>query len=203
MKQLTILLFSLAFSLIAKSQSVYDDTLDHQMLGVSYFPNMRVDKDKEIIQLKLLNRSGQVVYTKNIAFEALPLERYLSFYNSIGLLQNADNQLYFYDFINNNKLLYNGQYNRYNEGIKLGKFNPVLKNNVLSIIDENLKLIKSIKLKVAPKSGQFWIIESIGSDVITGKFQLLKCVKIGTNNSESMFKRYSYDVETGILLLLQ
>lgn len=203
MKQLTILLFSLAFSLIAKSQSVYDDTLDHQMLGVSYFPNMRVDKDKEIIQLKLLNRSGQVVYTKNIAFEALPLERYLSFYNSIGLLQNKKNQLYFIDFINNNKLLYNGQYNRYNEGIKLGKFNPILKNNVLSIIDENLKLIKSIKLKVAPKSGQFWIIESVGSDMITGKIQLLKCVKIGTNNSESAFKRYSYDVETGILLLLQ
>jgi hypothetical protein len=203
MKQLTILLFCLAFSVFSKSQSVYDDTLNHQMEGVSYFPTMRVDNNKEAIEFKLLNRSGQVVYTNNIAFASLPLDRYLSFYNSIGLLQNKKNQLYFIDFINNNKLLYNGQYNRYNEGIKLGKFNPVLKNNVLNIIDENLKLVKTIKLKVVPKSGQFWIIESVGSDVITGKIQLLKCVKIGTNNSESTFKRYSYDVETGILLLLQ
>lgn len=203
MKLLPILLFFLAYSGYAKSQSVFDDTLNHQMMGISYFPNISVDKNKEVIQFELLNQSRQVVSTKKIAFEELPLGRYLSFYNSIGLLENANNQLYFIDFINNNRLLYDGQYNRYNEGIKLGKFNPVLKKNVLKIIDENLKLIKTIKLKVVPKSEQFWVLESIGSDAITGKFSLLKCIKIGTNNSESTFKRYSYDVETGILLLLQ
>jgi hypothetical protein len=201
MKLLTILLCCLAYSGFAKSQSVYDDTLNHKMLGVSYFPNIRVDKNKEAIQYKLFNHSGQVVYTKNIAFEELPLARYLSFYNSIGLLQDSNNHLYFIDFISNKRLLYDGQYNRYNEGIKLGKFNPILKKNVLKIIDENLKLIKTIKLKVAPKSEQFWVLESIGSDAIAGKFSLLKYIKIGLNNSESTFKYYSFDVKRGILSL--
>ena len=201
MKLLTILLCCLAYSGFAKSQSVYDDTLNYQMLGVSYFPNIRVDKNKEAIQYKLFNHSGQVVYTKNIAFEELPLARYLSFYNSIGLLQDSNNHLYFIDFISNKRLLYDGQYNRYNEGIKLGKFNPILKKNVLKIIDENLKLIKTIKLKVAPKSEQFWVLESIGSDAIAGKFSLLKYIKIGLNNSESTFKYYSFDVKRGILSL--
>jgi len=201
MKLIPILLFCLAYSGYAKSQSVFDDTLNHQMIGVSYFPNISVDKNKEAIQFELLNRSRQVVYTKNIAFEELPLARYLSFYNSIALLQNANDQLYFIDFITNNRLLYDGQYNRYNEGIKLGKYNPILKNNILKIVDENLKLIKTIKLKVLPKSGEFWIIESDGSDVLKGKFQLLKCLKIALNNSESTFEHYCLDVEAGILTL--
>jgi hypothetical protein len=54
---------------------------------------------------------------------------------------------------------------------------------------------------VLPKSGQFWIIESVGSDVLKGKFQLLKCLNIGLNNSESTFEHYFLDVEAGILTL--
>ena len=155
--------------------------------------------ENDRITLTLYKSDNNIAIRQNILFENLPLGRYLSFYNSIGLLNDGNDNLFLFDFIENKKYSYDGQYNRYNEGIAVGKYNPILKKNVLNIIDEKLNLIKSFTLDVKPNSKEFWVLVTEGTDVMKGKVVLLKCVKQDVDNSKNIYYTYEYDTLKNII----
>jgi hypothetical protein len=194
MKATLTILLSLIFSSELFSQSVFGEKLDYKFAGSNYSPAVKVFTDKDRVTLTLYDNDNKIAIRQNILFENLPLGRYLSFYNSIGLLNDGNDNLFLFDFIENKKYPYDGQYNRYNEGIAVGKFNPILKKNVLKIIDENLNLIKSLTLDIKPNSKEYWVLVLEGTDVIKGKVSLLKCVKQEVDNSKNIYHSYEYDV---------
>ena len=193
MKGTLLLLLIWLFSSKSFSQSVFGEKLDYKFTGINYSPAVKVFPDKNRITLSLYDAANKIVIRQNILFENLPLGRYLSFYNSIGLLNDGNDNLYLFDFIENKKYSYTGQYNRYNEGIAVGKYNPILKKNVLTIIDENLDLINTLNLDIKPNSKEFWILQLEGTDVINGRVALLKCVKQDVDNSKNIYHNYEYD----------
>ena len=146
MKAILTLLLSLIFSSEIFSQNVFGEKLDYKFSGSHYSPAVKVVSEKDRITLTLFDSANNIAIRQNILFENLPLGRYLSFHNSIGILNDGNDKLFLFDFIENKKYSYDGQYNRYNEGIAVGKYNPILKKNDLKIIDENLNLIKSLTL---------------------------------------------------------
>ncbi|NDE10627.1 MAG: hypothetical protein EBZ95_08690 [Chitinophagia bacterium] len=194
MKATLTILLSLIFSSELFSQSVFGEKLDYKFAGSNYSPAVKVFTDKDRVTLTLYDNDNKIAIRQNILFENLPLGRYLSFYNSIGLLNDGNDNLFLFDFIEIKKYPYDGQYNRYNEGIAVGKFNPILKKNVLKIIDENLNLIKSLTLDIKPNSKEYWVLVLEGTDVIKGKVSLLKCVKQEVDNSKNIYHSYEYDV---------
>lgn len=194
MKATLTLLLSLIFSSELFSQSVFGEKLDYSFAGNHYSPVVKVFPEKNRITLTLFGNENKIIIRQNTLFENLPLGRYLSFFNSIGLLNDTNDNLFLFDFIENKKYPYDGQYNRYNEGIAVGKFNPILKKNVLKIIDENLNLIKSLTLDIKPNSKEYWVLVLEGTDVIKGKVSLLKCVKQEVDNSKNIYHSYEYDV---------
>jgi hypothetical protein len=194
MKAILTLLLSLIFSSEISSQSVFGEKLDYKFAGSHYSPAAKVVSEKDRITLTLFDSANNVAIRQNILFENLPLGRYLSFYNSIGLLNDGNDNLFLFDFIENKKYSYNGQYNRYNEGIAVGRYNPILKKNVLKIIDENLNLIKSLTLDIKPNSKEYWVLVLEGTDVFNGKVALLKCVKQDVDNSKNIYHSFEYDV---------
>ena len=193
MKAPIMLLLSLIFSSELSSQSVFGEKLDYKFAGSNYSPAAKVFTDKDRVTLTLYDNDNKIAIRQNVLFENLPLGRYLSFYNSIGLLNDGNDNLFLFDFIENKKFSYDGQYNRYNEGIAVGKYNPILKKNVLKIIDENLNLIKSLTLDIKPNSKEYWILVLEGTDVINGKVALMKCVKQDRDNSKNIYHTYEYD----------
>jgi hypothetical protein len=194
MKETLTILLSLIFSSELFSQSVFGEKLDYKFAGSNYSPAVKVFTDKDRVTLTLYDNDNKIAIRQNILFENLPLGRYLSFYNSIGLLNDGNDNLFLFDFIEIKKYPYDGQYNRYNEGIAVGKYNPILKKNVLKIIDENLNLIKSLTLDIKPNSKEYWVLVLEGTDVIKGKVSLLKCVKQEVDNSKNIYHSYEYDV---------
>jgi len=194
MKAILTLLLSLIFSSEISSQSVFGEKLDYKFAGSHYSPAAKVVSEKDRITLTLFDSANNVAIRQNILFENLPLGRYLSFYNSIGLLNDGNDNLFLFDFIENKKYSYNGQYNRYNEGMAVGRYNPILKKNVLRIIDENLNLFKSLTLDIKPNSKEYWVLVLEGTDVFNGKVALLKCVKQEVDNSKNIYHSYEYDV---------
>ena len=194
MKATLTILLSLIFSSELFSQSVFGEKLDYKFSGSNYSPAVKVFTDKDRVTLTLYDNDNKIAIRQNILFENLPLGRYLSFYNSIGLLNDGNDNLFLFDFIEIKKYPYDGQYNRYNEGIAVGKYNPILKKNVLKIIDENLNLIKSLTLDIKPNSKEYWVLVLEGTDVIKGKVSLLKCVKQEVDNSKNIYHSYEYDV---------
>jgi len=194
MKATLTILLSLIFSSELFSQSVFGEKLDYKFAGSNYSPAVKVFTDKDRVTLTLYDNDNKIAIRQNILFENLPLGRYLSFYNSIGLLNDGNDNLFLFDFIEIKKYPYDGQYNRYNEGIAVGKYNPILKKNVLKIIDENLNLIKSLTLDIKPNSKEYWVLVLEGTDVIKGKVSLLKCVKQEVDNSKNIYHSYEYDV---------
>jgi len=194
MKATLTILLSLIFSSELFSQSVFGEKLDYKFAGSNYSTAVKVFTDKDRVTLTLYDNDNKIAIRQNILFENLPLGRYLSFYNSIGLLNDGNDNLFLFDFIEIKKYPYDGQYNRYNEGIAVGKFNPILKKNVLKIIDENLNLIKSLTLDIKPNSKEYWVLVLEGTDVIKGKVSLLKCVKQEVDNSKNIYHSYEYDV---------
>jgi len=194
MKATLTILLSLIFSSELFSQSVFGEKLDYKFAGSNYSPAVKVFTDKDRVTLTLYDNDNKIAIRQNILFENLTLGRYLSFYNSIGLLNDGNDNLFLFDFIEIKKYPYDGQYNRYNEGIAVGKFNPILKKNVLKIIDENLNLIKSLTLDIKPNSKEYWVLVLEGTDVIKGKVSLLKCVKQEVDNSKNIYHSYEYDV---------
>jgi len=199
MKATLTILLSLIFSSELFSQSVFGEKLDYKFSGSNYSPAVKVFTDKDRVSLTLYDNDNKIAIRQNILFENLPLGRYLSFYNSIGLLNDGNDNLFLFDFIEIKKYPYDGQYNRYNEGIAVGKYNPILKKNVLKIIDENLNLIKSLTLDIKPNSKEYWILVLEGTDVIKGKVSLLKCVKQDADNSKNIYHSYEYDVLTNTI----
>ena len=204
MKKFIILFFTISIFSNSFCQSVYDDQTTHIFKGNRYLPKIEVIQNKEQIKYTLFDKTNKIVKSENINFVNLPLERYLCFYNSIGFISDI-NGYYFYDFITNKRLSFNYkdvQYDRYNEGIQLGKFNPILKaNNLLVIIDEQLSVYRTIQLRVKPNSKEYWILMNEETDVITGKIRLLKCVKLGRFTSENKYDEYIYDVSFNKLKL--
>jgi len=194
MKTTLTILLSLIYSSELFSLSVFGEKLDYKFAGSNYSPAVKVFTDKDRVTLTLYDNDNKIAIRQNILFENLPLGRYLSFYNSIGLLNDGNDNLFLFDFIEIKKYPYDGQYNRYNEGIAVGKFNPILKKNVLKIIDENLNLIKSLTLDIKPNSKEYWVLVLEGTDVIKGKVSLLKCVKQEVDNSKNIYHSYEYDV---------
>ena len=194
MKTILILLLSFIYTSELFSQSVFGEKLDYKFSGSNYSPAVKVFTDKDRVNLTLYDLDNKIVIRQNILFENLPLGRYLSFYNSIGLLNDSNDNLFLFDFIENKKYSYDGQYNRYNEGMAVGKFNPILKKNVLKIIDENLNLTKTLNLEIKPNSKEYWILVLEGTDVMNGKVALLKCVKQDPDNSKNIYHTYEYDV---------
>jgi len=199
MKATLTILLSLIFSSELFSQSVFGEKLDYKFAGSNYSPAVKVFTDKDRVTLTLYDNDNKIAIRQNILFENLPLGRYLSFYNSIGLLNDGNDNLFLFDFIEIKKYPYDGQYNRYNEGIAVGKFNPILKKNVLNIIDEKLNLFKSLTLDIKPNSKEYWILVLEGTDVIKGKVSLLKCVKQDADNSKNIYHSYEYDVLTNTI----
>ena len=193
MKAILTVLLSLIFSSEIFSQSVFGEKLDYKFSGSHYSPAVKVVSEKDRITLTLFDSANNIAIRQNILFENLPLGRYLSFYNSIGLLNDGNDNLFLFDFIENKKYSYDGQYNRYNEGIAVGRYNPILKKNVLKTIDENLNLIKSFTLDIKPNSKEFWVLMLEGTDVMKGKVALLKCVKQNQDNSKNVYHTYEYD----------
>jgi hypothetical protein len=193
MKATLTLLLSLIFLSELFSQSVFGEKLDYKFSGNHYSPAAKVVSEKDRITLTLFDSANNIAIRQNILFENLPLGRYLSFYNSIGLLNDGNDNLFFFDFIENKKYSYDGQYNRYNEGIAVGKYNPILKKNVLKIIDENLNLFESLTLDIKPNSKEFWVLMLEGTDIMKGKVALLKCVKQNQDNSKNVYHTYEYD----------
>ncbi len=193
MKAILTLLLSLIFSSEIFSQNVFGEKLNYKFSGSHYSPAVKVVSEKDRITLTLFDSANNIAIRQNILFENLPLGRYLSFHNSIGLLNDGNDNLFLFDFIENKKYSYDGQYNRYNEGIAVGKYNPILKKNVLKIIDENLNLIKSFTLDIKPNSKEFWVLMLEGTDVMKGKVALLKCVKQNQDNSKNVYHTYEYD----------
>lgn len=199
MKAILTLLLSLIFSSEIFSQSVFGEKLDYKFAGSHYSPAAKVVSEKDRITLTLFDSANNIAIRQNILFENLPLGRYLSFYNSIGLLNDGSDNLFLFDLIENKKYTYDGQYNRYNEGMAVGRYNPILKKNFLKIIDENLNLINSLSLYIKPKSNEYWILVLEGTDVINGKVSLLKCVKQDADNSKNIYHSYEYDVLTNTI----
>ncbi len=193
MKGILTLILSLIFSSEIFTQSVFGEKLDYKFAGSHYSPAAKVVSEKDRITFTLFDSANNIAIRQNILFENLPLGRYLSFYNSIGLLNDGNDNLFLFNFIENKKYSYDGQYNRYNEGIAVGKYNPILKKNVLKIIDENLNLFESLTLNIKPNSKEFWILMLEGTDVIKGKVALLKCVKQNQDNSKNVYHTYEYD----------
>ncbi len=191
-----ITLVTIILSLNTYSQSVFDDETFYKFEGINYLPEVKVNKGNESILYTLYDKTNRIVVSESFSYTSLPLERYLSFYNSIGLLSNEKGDFYLYDFITKKKLPYSGEYNKYNEGIGLGKYNPILQKNILRIIDENLNQLRKIVLEVTPNSKQYWILLAEGTDVMTGKVILLKGVKLGATSAEYIYYTYEYDVLT-------
>jgi hypothetical protein len=194
MKAILTLLLSLIFSSELFSQSVFGEKIDYKFAGSNYSPAVKVFTDKDRVTLTLYDNDNKIAIRQNILFENLPLGRYLSFYNCIGLLNDGNDNLFLFDFIENKKYSYDGQYNRYNEGMAVGRYNPILKKNVLRIIDENLNLFKSLTLDIKPNSKEYWVLVLEGTDVFNGKVALLKCVKQEVDNSKNIYHSYEYDV---------
>jgi hypothetical protein len=199
MKVVLLTLLSLIFLSDLFSQSVFGEKLDYKFAGDNYSPAVRVVSENDRITLTLYKSDNNIAIRQNILFENLPLGRYLSFYNSIGLLNDGNDNLFLFDFIENKKYSYDGQYNRFNEGIAVGKYNPILKKNVLNIIDEKLNLIKSFTLDVKPNGKEFWVLVNEGTDVMKGKVVLLKCVKQDVDNSKNIYYTYEYDTLKNII----
>ncbi len=196
MKKIVSMLLVLVFSLNTYSQSIFDEKDFFIFGGINYIPEVKVDKEKRIIKYTLRDIRKKIVVSQTISFEQLVDEKYLLFYNSIGFLSN-ENEMYFYDFINKRKYSFRGEYNKYNEGLEIGKFNPILVGNVLYIIDENIKEIRKKTLKVIPNSKQYWmILGGKGTDLIAGKIILYKCVKKGNSFLENKADIYEYNVST-------
>jgi len=193
LKRTLLLLMSWLISSDLFSQNVFGEKLDFKFAGSNYSPMVKVFPDKNRITLSLYDTAKKIAIRQNILFENLPLGRYLSFYNTIGLLNDGNDNLYLFDFIENKKYSYTGQYNRYNEGIAVGKYNPILKKNVLTIIDENLNLINTLNLEIKPNSKEFWLLQLEDTDVINGRVALLKCVKQDVDNSKNIYHTYEYD----------
>ena len=53
---------------------------------------MKVVSEKDRITLTLFDSANNIAIRQNILFENLPLGRYLSFYNSIGLLNDGNDK---------------------------------------------------------------------------------------------------------------
>lgn len=180
------------------SQSVYDNKKTILINGSNYQTEIIVNNQKEEVKHMIKNKENKIMSTRIIKFKELPSNRYLSFYNGIGLLSDefGVNNLYFYDFIRNKIRIYYGVYNKYNEGLQIGKYNPVLKDNVLHVIDDNLNEIVSFDLeKVSYQRNYGWNIMSEGTDVMSGKIILSLKVKEGKTNSEDIYYMYEYNVK--------
>lgn len=199
MKKLIILFVLSSVSVKVICQSVYDDQTEFIFKGNICFPKIVVLKDEEQIKYTLLDKSNKIIKNENIPFSNLPLGRYLKFYNSIGFLSGSNGN-YLYDFISKKRFPYDGEYDRYNEEIQLGKYNPLLKtNNLLLIIDDKLSVYRTIQLNIKPNSKEYWLLTSEGSDVMSGKIRLLKCIKQGRSTSENTYNEYIYDATTNKL----
>jgi hypothetical protein len=193
MKSIFLFFFIILTSYHSFSQSVFDDEINFKFSGTNYLAEVKVDKEKHNINYVLRDRNGKILVSEILSFDILPLQRYISFYNSIGLLED-DSDMYFYDFLKKKKLL-RGSTDKYSEGIGLGKYNPILNKNILKIVDENLIQIRMVELEVIPNSDQSWILLNEGTDLVNGKIKLLKKVKQGErSNVESVYHNYEFDV---------
>ena len=112
MKATLTILLSLIFSSELFSQSVFGEKLDYKFAGSNYSPAVKVFTDKDRVTLTLYDNDNKIAIRQNILFENLPLGRYLSFYNSIGLLNDGNDNLFLFDFIEIKKYPYDCQYNR-------------------------------------------------------------------------------------------
>ncbi len=184
-----LFLFNIIFS-----QTVYDEKSIIKFPGKNYFPEVRIDRDNEELFLTIKDKSSKTILTQKMYFSQLPMEQYLSFYNSIGLLNDKNGNLFFCDFLTQKNVPYSGEYDRYNEGLGLGNFNPVLKNNTLRILDENLVQKVTTVLKVTPNSKQYWTLLAEGTDVFKGKIRLSKFIRVGGSNAENVYELYEFDV---------
>jgi hypothetical protein len=197
MKKSILIIIALIISSDVFSQysaSVYDANKFIKLDGYNYFPEVNIDDEKSVIEYTLRDNANKIVVTTKLPFDKLPNERYISFYNRIGLLME-ETGMFLYDFISKKKFLYgSGQYDRYNEGIKVGKYNPILQKSILLIVDDKLLQVRNITLNAIGK--QYWLLLSEGTDVDTGKIRLAKFVKKGISNADDVFEKYMYDCVT-------
>jgi hypothetical protein len=182
----------------AYTETVFSENKTFNFSGSTFRVQVQIDDKYEIINCKVLDKDNRVVKSGKYPFTALPLGRYITFYNTIGLFSDELDNLYFQDILTNKKTAYEGSYDRYNEGIPLGKYNPVLKDGILQIFDEKLNVVKRITLPVTPGRGEYWILTS-DSDVMIGRVDLLKCIRQGRSNAENVYVKYQYLVASGML----
>jgi len=103
--------------------------------------------------LNIVDKTNKTVYSELIPFENLPNSNSISFFNSIGLLQNSKG-LFIKDFISKKEVYLTRD--RYNEEMAIGKYNPDLSGTDFIVYDRFLNPIKSISLKSYTEDGKFW-----------------------------------------------
>lgn len=170
------------------SHNIYSDSTSFIIKGEILDNNCSFDYQNEKVIINTYDKKNIQVSKKEFKFSQLN-EVHLYLYDNIILLKN-DNYYYFQDLTSQKKSkYYNAVFNKYNDGILIGNYNPLLlRDNTLVIINKNLKEIFSKKLN------NKWLLSS-DSNTKTG-FILL--YKIDLTKKQHYFP-YILNAKTGVI----
>lgn len=170
------------------SHAIYSDSTSFIIKGEVLDNDCYFDYQNEKIIINTYDKKNTQISKKEFKFSQLP-EGYLYLYDNIILLNN-DNYYYFQDLTSQKKSkYYNAVFNKYNDGILIGDYNPLLlRDNTLVVINKNLKEIFSKKLN------NKWLLSS-DSNTKTG-FILL--YKIDLTKKKHYFP-YILNAKTGVI----
>ena len=187
-------MFTILFTQISSNcQNVYDKEKIFKFDGIEYKTKVLVnDSNSEIKIITYSKKNNDSINTNIFKFDVLFFENRIKIFNNIILLQDGQGP-YYYDFINEKKY-YTTIGNRYDEGLGIGIYNPILENNILKILNYKLDIIDIIDIKKYLKYGESWNLWS-DSDLKNGKIELLKFIPTGKSGKyKHVF--YLYNVKT-------
>lgn len=157
MRNLIILTITILISNNSICQNVYETKKIFYFEGIDYKTKVEVKNSNSEIEITIHEKSkNQKKDTKIIKFDELFFERKIKLYNSLILLQD-EKGVYYYDLISSNKY-YSNIGNRYNEDINVGKYNPILENNILIIINHKLEIIDVVDINKYIRPGESWTL---------------------------------------------
>ncbi len=179
----------------SNGQNVNDNKKLYFFDGVELKTKVEVNNLKSQIEVTIYDKiKNQKIDTKVIQFEELFFENKIKIFNSIILLQD-ERGVHYYDLLNQNKY-YTKIGNRYNEDLEVGKYNPILENNILVVINYKLEVVDILNIKNFLKQGESWTLYS-NTDVNNGKISLLKIVPNKTNGRFD-YLEFIYDVKNKV-----